>query len=47
MKERAEKELIGFLRHYYGDAWSYHWEAEDGGFELVLQVWNQEEETSE
>ena len=46
MKEKAECELIGLLRHYYGDAWNYQWENDEDGFELTVKVWNwnQEEE---
>jgi hypothetical protein len=39
-----ENELTALIKKHYGQDWDFQWESLDGGFELILNVFNQPEE---
>ena len=44
MNTHFEDELDDLLNKYYGEDWFFSWTAEDGGFQLILNVYNQPQE---
>jgi hypothetical protein len=44
MNTDFEDELDNLLNKYYGKDWFFNWTGEDGGFQLILNVYNQPQE---
>ena len=38
MTKREEAQLVSLLKQLYGDAWQFHWQGEDDGFSMTIEV---------
>ena len=46
MTDEFDKELFDLLMKHFGEDWNHEWTAEDGGFNLKLYVWGQDNENN-
>ena len=46
MTDEFDKELFDLQMKHFGDDWNHEWTAEDGGFNLKLYVWGQDNENN-